>query len=267
VRNLWGLILSIQIADALDIALVTVLFYSLFRLLRQSRSRLALEGLLTVLLLSFFAYFVANAFHLTGLRLIFERFWIIVILAVVIMFQNEFKRALVDLGQLRIFRALFQHSSAYLDEIVAAIQSMSTRRIGALIAIERRNPLRPISEPGLSLDSVVTSELLRTIFTPHSPLHDGCVVIRNERVVAAACILPLTSDMTLSKEMGTRHRAAIGLSEETDAIVLTVSEETGVISVAIGGHLERNLSAEELRRRLFEELNVAADESDEEPEA
>ncbi len=263
---LWGLIRSISVADVLDIALVTALFYALFRLLRASRSSVALEGMLTLLLLSFFIFFIARFLHLNALRLVFERFWIVLVLAALIMFQNEFKRALVDLGQLRILRALFQHSGRYVDEIVTSMQTMSTRHIGALIAIERRNPLRSYAETGTPIDSVVTSELLRTIFTPHSPLHDGAVVIRNERVVAAACILPLTSDPALPTDFGTRHRAALGLSEETDALVLVVSEETGIISVAIGGRLERNFSAEDLRRRLLEELHVEGEEETEAPE-
>lgn len=261
---LRGLIVSMEWTDLLDIALVTVIFYSLFRLLRKSGSSVALEGMLTLLLLSFFIFFLAQFLSLNALELVFERFWIVIVLAALILFQNEFKRSLVDLGQLRILRALFQHSSQYIDEIIAAVQTMSTRRIGALIAIERRNPLRTYAETGTPIDSVVTSELLRTIFTPHSPLHDGAVVIRNERAVAAACILPLTSDMTLSTDLGTRHRAAIGLAEETDALVLTVSEETGIISMAVDGHLERNFSAEDLRRRLMEELHVEMEEEVEE---
>jgi len=264
---LWGLIRSMQWNDVLDIALVSITFYSLFRLLRESRSSVALEGMLTLLLLSFFIFFVAKFIGLNALELVFERFWILIVLAALILFQNEFKRALVDLGQLRILRVLFQHSSQYVDEVIAAMQTMSTRRIGALIAIERRNPLRTYAETGTPIDSVVTSELLRTIFTPHSPLHDGAVIIRNERAVAAACILPLTSDTTLSTDLGTRHRAAIGLSEETDALVLTVSEETGIISLATNGRLERNFSAEDLRRRLMEELHVELEEdTDQSPE-
>ena len=258
--NLWGLIRSMGLVDVFDIAVVTIIFYSLFRLLRESRSSVALEGMLALLLLSFSIFFIARFLNLNALGLVFEQFWIVIVLAALILFQNEFKRALVDLGQLRILRALFQHSSQYIDEVIAAVQTMSTRRIGALIAIERRNPLRTYADTGTPLDSTVTSELLRTIFTLHSPLHDGAVVIRNERVVAAACILPLTSDTTLSTDLGTRHRAAIGLSEETDALVLTVSEETGIISVAIAGRLERNLSAEDLRRRLMGELHVEMDE-------
>ncbi|MCX7015611.1 MAG: DNA integrity scanning protein DisA nucleotide-binding domain protein, partial [Candidatus Sumerlaeota bacterium] len=169
-----------------------------------------------------------------------------------------------DIGQLRLLRALFHQSSAYLEEIVQAAEAMATKRIGALIVIERRNPLRMYVETGTPLDCVVTSELLRTIFTPYSPLHDGAVIIRDERAVAAACILPLTSDPSLSRELGTRHRAAIGLSEETDALVLVVSEETGIISLAIRGQLERNFSADDLRRRLMDELNVPAEQPSEE---
>jgi len=266
VRELVQLIGAIRLSDLVDIALVSAIFFALFLLLRESRSRVALEGLLTVLMLSFLIYFLARFLQLNALELIFERFWVIAVLAVLIVFQYEFKRALTDIGQLRILRVLFHQSAAYLDEIVSAAQLMSTRRIGALIALERRNPLRTYAETGAALDSVVNSELLRTIFTPYSPLHDGAVIIRSERCVAAACILPLTSDPSLSSELGTRHRAAIGLSEETDALVLVVSEETGVISLAVGGRLERNLSSDDLRRRLMEELDVAPDEQAEQAE-
>jgi len=184
------------------------------------------------------------------------------VLAALIMFQNEFKRALVDLGQMRIVRALFRHQTSYIDEVVAAVQQMSSRRIGALLAIERHNPLRVYADTGAALDAVVSSDLLRTIFTPYSPLHDGAVVIRDERVVAAACILPLSADASLSSELGTRHRAALGLSEETDALVLVVSEETGIVSIAAGGRLDRNLTVDDLRERLRGELGVAPEENE-----
>lgn len=262
-EDLIRLISSIQLNDMLDIALVSAIFFSLFLLLRESRSRVALEGLLTVLLLSFLIYFLARVFNLGALEFIFERFWIVAVLAVLIVFQNEFKKALIDLGQLRLLRALFQQSSQYVDEVAAAAQQLSTRHIGALIAFERRNPLRTYSDRGTPIDATVTSELLRTIFTPRSPLHDGSVIIQNERVVAAACVLPLTNDPALSSDLGTRHIAAIGLSEETDAVVVVVSEETGVISLAVRGKLERNLSADDLRLRLIEELGVKIEEDDE----
>jgi diadenylate cyclase len=140
---------------------------------------------------------------------------------------------------------------------------MSTRHVGALIAIERRNSLRPWAERSTLIDSVVSADLLRTIFTPYSPLHDGAVVISGDRLVAAVCVLPLSDNPNIGKELGTRHRAAIGLTEETDALVVVVSEETGTISLAVNGALERPLSPEDLKRRLEEELDLADQEQKE----
>ena len=262
--NLIGLIRGISLADAIDILMVAGLFYFIFHLLRGTRSNVALRGMITLLLASFLIYFLASTANLASLKMIFSKVWIVILLVFVIVFQNEFKKALTNLGQIRAFRVLFIQSGAHIEEIVKAVRAMSTRHVGALIAIERRNSLRPYAATGTPIDSLVQSEILRTIFTPYSPLHDGAVVIANDRLVAAACILPLTARQDLSNELGTRHRAAIGLSEETDAVVVVVSEETGAISLALDGHLERHLTAEALKRLLEGGLQLAEEADGEE---
>ena len=251
-----GLITTINFADILDILAVAALFFFIFSLLRGTRSHIALRGMITLLLTSFVIYFIASVSNLAALKMIFAKVWIVILLVFVIVFQNEFKKALTDLGQLRVFRALFSHSGVHVNEILKAVRVMSARHVGALIAVERRNSLRAYTETGTSIDGVVQAEVIRTIFTPYSPLHDGAVIISNDQITAAACILPLTFQPDLSKELGTRHRAAIGLSEETDAIVVVVSEETGAISLAINGHLERFLTPENLKKQLETELNI-----------
>ncbi len=259
-----GLIKNIGFTDIIDILAVTALFYALFSLLRGTRSNVALRGMITVLLSVFLIYFLARVFALDSLVMIIDEIWIILLLVFTVVFQNEFRKGLTNLGQLRWFRGLFTQSGKHVGEIVKAVRVMSTRHIGALIAIERRNSLKPHAETGTPINSIVVSELLRTIFTPYSPLHDGAVVIVNDRIVSAACILPLTDRTDLSKDLGTRHRAAIGLAEETDALVIIVSEETGTISLAHNGQIERGLTPEDLRKRLEAELSITEEPAGEE---
>jgi diadenylate cyclase len=255
-QELYGLISTMSFADAIDIAIVALLFFFIFSLLKGSRSQIALRGLITLLLLSFFIYFISRVAGLVAVEMIFSNIWIIIVLVFVMVFQSEFRKALTDLGQLRVFRALFTQSGQYVNELIGAVRVMSKRHVGALIAIERRNPLRVYSETGTPIDATISTELLRTIFTPYSALHDGAVMISGDRIVSAHCILPLAEAEHVSKDLGTRHRAALGLSEETDALVIVVSEETGTISLAVGGHLERPLTPEDLRKRLEIELNL-----------
>jgi diadenylate cyclase len=249
--ELRNLIASMQWSDWLDIALVALLFYTLLMLLRRTRSTLALRGLVSVLLASVLLYFFSFLAGLSAMTFIFERFWLVAVIVFIVIFQNDFKAALVDLGQIRLFRVFFTTSREYIDEIASAVAQMSNRKIGALIAIERRSPLKVYADTGTPLDAAVTDEILRTIFTPYTPLHDGAVIIRNERIVAAGAILPL-SESAPGKDLGTRHRAALGLSEETDAPVIVVSEETGIITMAFQGQLNRGLTPDDLKSTLFE---------------
>jgi diadenylate cyclase len=259
-KEFWSLISSMQVTDVIDIMLVAGLFYLLFSLLKETRSAVALRGLISVLVLSFIIFFVAKYAHLSAVAVIFERFWVIGVLVFIIVFQNEFRKALTEVGQIKVFRHFFVSSSGrYCDETVKAVAAMSSRKTGALIAIERRNSLKPYADTGTSMDSEISSEILRTIFSPYTPLHDGAVIVRNERIVAAGCILPLSDTPGLSKDLGTRHRAAVGLSEETDAIVIIVSEETGTISLAVHGNLARGETAESLKEKLLELLDIESE--------
>lgn len=244
----------------LDIFLVAIPFYVLFSLLRESRSFIALWGIVTMLVLSILLYLAAKALDLQATALIYERFWMIVVLVFLILFQNDLKRGLADIGQTRFLRAFFVQEEHGLGEIIRAVQAMAERKVGCLIAIERSGSLKPYLATGTALDAEISHELLRSIFNTQSPLHDGAVAIRGPRVLAAACILPLTEDPRLSKELGTRHRAAIGLTEESDAVVVVVSEETGTISLVTGGKIERFLQPDDLRKRLERELNIQTSE-------
>ncbi|MCX7043932.1 MAG: diadenylate cyclase CdaA [Candidatus Sumerlaeota bacterium] len=259
-QEILSLIITMQPRDILDIFLVATLFYLIFLLLRESRSAVALRGMIAILVGSLIVYFCAFVMRLTALLVVFKNFWVIVILVFIVVFQHDFRRSLTQVGQLRIFRRLFSQSGRYLEEIIEAVRMMAKRRIGAIIVFERRNSLKVYAETGTRLDAQISIGLLRTIFTAYTPLHDGAVIVRDERVVAAGCILPLSSDENLSKDLGTRHRAALGLSEESDAAVVVVSEETGIVSLALNGHLRRGLSADELRDALVEELDIEVKE-------
>jgi diadenylate cyclase len=262
--ELLATIHNMHLTDGFDIALVALFFYGIFAILRETRSVVALTGFITVMVSSLLLFLVARTWDLQAMVLIFKHFWIVIVLTFLIVFQNEFKKVLTDIGQMRLFRSFFPSRELHvIDEIVQAMQLMAGRNVGALIAIERRNPLRSYEGTGTILDSIVSSELIRTIFTHYAPLHDGAAIIKGERVVAAGCILPPTNSPELSRELGTRHRAAIGLSEETDAVVLTVSEETGTISLTIDGKMERGLSVETLRRRLEKELDIEPEPNEE----
>jgi len=179
---------------------------------------------------------------------------------------DDFKKALTDVGQMRIFRPFFPRRELdVLDQVIQAVKQMSRNRVGALIVFERRNPLRSYTGTGTPLDATVTAEMVRTIFTPFAPLHDGALIVSGERLVAAGCILPLTDNAELSRELGTRHRAAIGVTEETDAVVVVVSEETGIISLVSDGQIARGLKPEQLRRDLERLLDLYGEAAHEEP--
>ena len=171
------------------------------------------------------------------------------IIAFLIIFQPELRRGLASLGQKPVF-AVFQREHFLIDELVKATSALSRKKIGGLIAIEREAALAPYLESGVQLDSKVNSELINTIFMPNTPLHDGGIVVQGNKIIAAGCLFPLTQNPTVSKTVGTRHRAAMGLTEESDSIVIVISEETGAISIAIGGRLTRELDAEGLTKIL-----------------
>ena len=233
--------------DTVDIALVYYLFYRLFLLLKGTRAFQMVVGIgLIVLVL------VASRWlKFYTLDWLIHSFWSQIVLAVIILFQPELRRTLAQVGARRLFRPLSPiEGSKFIEEAVKAAVSMANKRIGALIVLERDTDLTTIVEMGTELDAKVTKELLISIFLPYSPIHDGAAIIRNGRIVAAGCFLPLTLSPNISKALGTRHRAAVGLTEETDAVVIVVSEETGEISVVTGGAIERNADAQALRKTL-----------------
>jgi diadenylate cyclase len=230
--------------DTVDIALVYYLFYRLLLLIKGTRAFQMLVGIgLIVLILG-----ASRFFEFYTLDWLLRSFWSQFVLAVVVLFQPEIRRTLARVGETYFFTSMSPgEGSKFVDETVKASVSMANKRIGALIVLERDTNLSTIVEMGTELDAKVTKELLTSIFLPYSPIHDGAAIIRSGRVVAAGCFLPLTLSSNLSKSLGTRHRAAVGLTEETDAVVIVVSEETGEISVVIGGEIEPNVDAPRLR--------------------
>lgn len=233
--------------DTLDIALVYYLFYRLLLLIKGTRAFQMLVGLGIIVLV----LIASQASELYTLDWIIHSFWSQIVLALVVVFQPEIRRTLAQVGQRRLFKSLSTvESSKFIEETVKAAVSMANKRIGALIVLERDSDLSTIVEMGTELDAKVTKEILVSIFLPYSPIHDGAAIIRNGRIVSAGCFLPLTLSSTLSKALGTRHRAAVGLTEESDALVVVVSEETGEISVVMNGRIENNADAIALRKTL-----------------
>ena len=230
----------------LEILVLAVVFYYVILFFRGTRGAQVLLGfaLVLVVLLMFTQFF-----HLDAVNWLLQRFSVYLAIAFVVIFQPEIRRALAELGKQHVFTTTARERTL-VDNIVQAVLLLAERKIGALIAVEREIGTRLTRETGTKIDSLVTPELLASIFFPHTPLHDGGVIIQDDRLVAAGCLFPLSMREELSKSLGTRHRAAIGLTEETDAIAVVVSEETGTISVAYKGRLSRGMDEERLRRLL-----------------
>ncbi len=231
-------------ADVLEIVIVAVLLYRLLLIIQRTR---AMQILLGVLLLGL-VYLVSRLLDLVLIRYILENLFQYGAIAALVVFQPELRAALARLGQIRIFRDL--EGSKVTEEIVEAAERLSRARIGAIIAVERDVGLDEYAETGSPVHARVSAEMLMTIFTPYSPLHDGAVLICGDEIRTAGAILPLTQSSVPDRSLGTRHRAALGLSEETDAVVIVVSEETARISVAVGGRLERGVTPGRLREIL-----------------
>ncbi len=257
-------LMTVRVPDVIDILVVTMMIYLVLMILRETRSNAAMHGLVGVVVGGFLVYMVARLIGLTATSLLFEQFWVVIVLIFLIVFQNEFRKALTDFGQLRVFRRFFARGGEHIEELLKAVRAFSRQKVGALICIERRNPLKVYADTGTAADALISSELLRTIFMTYSPLHDGAVIVRGDRIMAAGCILPLTSNPNVAKDLGTRHRAALGLSEETDSAVVVVSEETGVISLAVRGKLERHHTQETLREALQDLMDAKREDDEEE---
>lgn len=235
---------------ALDILLVALLIYQVLVMIRGTRAVPMLVGLVVVA----GTFYLARIGELTTLNWVVNHVLPYVVFALIVVFQYEIRHVLADLGRrLTFLRTSTADSDAY-DDIVLAANLFSQHQTGALIVIEREIGLRTHIESGVPLDARLSYDLLATIFRPSAPLHDGAVIVQKDRIAAAACFLPLSMNPLLSTQLGTRHRAGIGITEETDAIAVICSEETGAISLAIGGKIERDLSVDELRSRLGIEL-------------
>ena len=233
--------------DTVDIALVYYLFYRLLLIIKGTRAFQMLIGIGLIVLVLIASQF----FEFYTLDWLIHSFWSQIVLAVVILFQPEIRRTLAHVGERHMFRSLSPvEGSKFIEETVKAVVNMANKRIGALIVLERDTDLTTIVEMGTELDAKVTKEILISIFLPYSPIHDGAAIIRSGRLTAAGCFLPLTLSSNISKSLGTRHRAAIGLTEESDAVVVVVSEETGEISLVVNGEIENNADAPALRKAL-----------------
>jgi diadenylate cyclase len=221
-------------------------YYYIFLFFRGTRGAEVLVGLA---LLLFILIGLTQVFNLDALTWILGRFSVFLGLALLVIFQPEIRSALAELGQQRVF-GISPDKRTVIDNIVAAVEYLAEHKIGALIAVEREVGTRVVQETGVHLDAPLVSELLASIFFPHTPLHDGGVIISGTRIMAAGCVFPLSERLDLQKTLGTRHRAAVGMSEETDAPVIVISEETGTLSVSYRGRLSQGLDSDRLRRFL-----------------
>ena len=248
-------LLTIQVADVLDIAIMALVMYKVFILVQSTKAASLLKGLLVFLA----ALMLSYIFHLNGINYIMNKMVEWGVLALIILFQPEIRRVLEQMGSRR-FIAFFTHTETgsaleqTIGQTVLACTEMSQSRTGALIVFEREILLDDMVRSGTVLDASVSSELLKNIFFVKAPMHDGAVIIREGRVLGGGCMLPLSKNVNLSRDLGMRHRAGIGMSENSDAVVVIVSEETGSISVAIGGMLKRHLKPETLENLLRNEL-------------
>ena len=258
IRNmLWNLTHRLGIIDIIDIMIVAVIIYELLLLTRHTRGSALLKGLFLLLLIMV----VSNLLGLKSLN------WLLIAilqngaLVLVILFQPELRKALERMGRSRLMtksnrRSIDEERDTVIAEIVQTVVDLSRRRVGALLVFERQTGLEDVIETGTRMNADVSAPLLENIFEPNTPLHDGAAVIRDDQVIAAACILPLAEASGVSRELGTRHRAAVGISENTDAAVVVISEETGIVSMARDGALKRPLSTDELKDFLNDYYSI-----------
>jgi diadenylate cyclase len=235
--------------DIFDIFLVSLILYRVLLIMKGTKAARILTGLVFLLM----AFVLSKYLGLYTVDWIIQSLWAQIVLAVIILFQPEIRKTLAQMGEARFLPSLTTAEELRsLEEIVKASVALANRKIGALIVIEKETDLKDFIEMGTQLDAKVSRELLLSIFHPTSPIHDGAIIIRGNRVVAAGCFLPLTLSAEISKAFGTRHRAGIGLTEETDAVVIIISEETGSITTAVGGKLQKNIDITVLRDFLNE---------------
>jgi uncharacterized protein (TIGR00159 family) len=256
-RTIASLLKNFGWTDFFDIACVTLLFYFLFHLLNNSRSLSALRSLIAILMASFGIYFVAQVLDMAALALIFSRFWTVALVIYLIVFQSDLRRAILSVGRGNIIRAILGQSGAGVAKLSKAVARLSEKQLGALFVIERRDPVAPhLIDPGEAIDAAINEDLIVTLFFSYNPLHDGAAIISGERIQRAAAKLPISKNADIPKGLGTRHHAGIEITEHCDAVSVIVSEETGLVSLVVGGQIERGLSEEDLRHRLEELLDA-----------
>ncbi len=257
--------LQIRKTDVVEVIILAFLLYQVMVWIKRTRAWALLKGFSVLLIFIFLAW----AFQLNTILWLAQNVFSLGITALIIVFQPELRRALEQLGQQNILNSVFsldnskeesaRFSDKTVNELIKAVYEMAKVKTGALIVIEKNTPLHEYERTGITLDSLLSSQLLINIFEHTTPLHDGAIIVRGDRVVSATCYLPLSDNMFLSKELGTRHRAAVGVSEVTDSITIVVSEETGKVSVASDGKLMRDVKEDELREQLIEAQNKSQD--------
>ena len=255
---------QIHVPDIIEIIIIAIVLYQVMGWFKKSRAWTLFKGIAVLAL----CWLVAAVFDLNTILWIFRNTISVGIIAIIIIFQPELRRALEQLGKQNIIATLFDSSSSEkrerftaktMNELIKAAFEMSKNKTGALIVIEQNVALGDYERTGIPIDAVVSSQLLVNIFEHNTPLHDGAVIMRNNRIVAATCYLPLSDSLEINKELGTRHRAGIGISEVSDSMTIIVSEETGDVSVAVGGELFRGLDADNLRKKLSYIQNKSLD--------
>ncbi|MBP1584641.1 MAG: diadenylate cyclase CdaA [Lachnospiraceae bacterium] len=268
IKSFGTYISTIEWQDYAEIIIIAVLLYYMMRWMHNTRAWSLMKGLVVILVF----IIIANVFHMDTILWLSSNILQFAVIALIVVLQPELRKALETLGKSNIIGGLFYFvqqsnymmtlSEKSIDEIARACYLMGEEKTGALIVIENQESLSRVDESGIKVDAEITSQLLLNIFKKNTPLHDGAVTIRHNRISCATCYLPLTSSMSLSKEFGTRHRAGLGISEESDAVVIIVSEETGRISVARDGELERNLSETSLKRLLMHAFGENSEEAE-----
>lgn len=253
----WLNIPSVTVIDIVEIILIAFLLYSILVWIKNTRAWALFKGIIVILAF----IMIAALFQMNTILWLAGKLINVGIIALAVIFQPELRKALDQLGRKRFFlgmfswdmdRAIKRFSERTAAEMVKATFEMAKVKTGALIVVEKDIMLTEYERTGIPLDSIVSSQLLINIFEKNTPLHDGAVIVRGERIISATCYLPLSDNMDLDKELGTRHRAAVGISEVSDSLTIIVSEETGAVSIAVGGEIMRGLDAEELKRRLME---------------
>ena len=259
IQRMPAVVQTIRLSDLVDIAILSIVIYKLLWMVRKTSSGRVLRGIMIVVV----AIWASAEFNLYATSFVLNRVVEYAILVLVILFQPEIRRFLERVGSRRLAGMFVSRYTPSADEMenaitqtVEAYTSMSRDKVGALMVFERQNLLDGVIKTGTPLDCAVSAELLKNLFWNKAPLHDGAVIVRNGRIVGAGCMLPLSGNVNLSRDLGMRHRAGIGISEQTDAVVVIVSEETGSISAAVGGLLKRHLAPETLERLLRNELAV-----------